>query len=87
MPDSVRLQFRERNQISVDGVALPGSIDFDEVFLELDRSVVNSRLSILHAASLLLSINLTESVQELTALTDSSWFWGTQVSCPSVYHS
>ena len=35
MPDSVRLQFRERNQISVDGVALPGSIVFDEVFLEL----------------------------------------------------
>ena len=85
MPDSVRSRFRESYQSSVDGVAVPGSIDFDEVLLELVGSVVNSRLTILHAVSLLLSINFTESVHVMTALADSLWFWGTQVSCRSIY--
>ena len=79
MPDSVRSRFRESYQSSVIGVTATGSIDFDEALLELVGSVVNSKLTILHAVSLLMSINFTESDQVMTALADSLWFWGTQV--------
>ena len=79
MPDSVRSRFRESYQSSISGVVAPGCADFDEVLLELVGSVVNSKLTILHAVSLLMSINFTDSTQVMTALADSLWFWGTQV--------
>ena len=88
MPDSVRFRFRESYQNSVSGAVSPGCSDFDEVLLELVGSVVNSKLTILHAVSLLMSINFTDSAQVMIALADSLWFWGTQVwlqrLCPVV---
>ena len=85
MPDSVRSRFRESYQSSISGVVAPGCADFDEVLLELVGSVVNSKLTILHAVSLLMSINFTDSTQVMTALADSLWFWGTQVNMQKLF--
>lgn len=80
MPDTARSRFKDSYQSFLTGVTTPGTIDFDEVLLELVGSVVNAKLTILHAVSLLMSINFTDSLQVMTSLADSLWFWGTQVS-------
>ena len=80
MPDSVRSRFKDSYQSYSTGVTAPDAIDFDEVLLELVGSVVNGKLTILHAVSLFMGINFTDSVPVMTLLADSLWFWGTQVS-------
>lgn len=79
MPDSIRSRFRESYQNAADGIASDSVSDFDEVLLELVGSVVNAKMTILHAVALLLSINFLESPEVMKALADSLWFWGTQV--------
>lgn len=79
LPDSVRSRFRESYQNLVDGTSSTTAADFDEILLELVGDVVNSKLTILHAIGLLLTINFTDSMQVMKALADALWFWSTQV--------
>jgi hypothetical protein len=79
MPASVKRRFTESYQHSLKDQKMEGCVDFDEVLLELVGSVVNAKLTSLHAVSLLMSIEFSNSNQVMAALTDSLWFWGTQV--------
>jgi hypothetical protein len=87
MPDSIRSRFRESYQNAADGINSDSVADFDEVLLELVGSVVNAKMTILHAVALLLSINFSESPEVMRALADSLWFWGTQVSLEQNFHA
>jgi hypothetical protein len=79
MPDTARSRFKDSYNSFLTGIITSDTIDFDEVLLELVGSVVNGKLTVLHAVSLLMSINFTDSHQVMTSLADSLWFWGTQV--------
>ena len=79
MPDSVRLRFRESHRNAVDGSLSNAVTDFDELLLELVGSIVNSKMTIMQATALLLSVNFFDCPQVTKALVDAIWFWETQV--------
>ena len=70
-------------QVTSDSMAIEQvekTIALDEFLLELVGSVVSEHVSVTQAVGLLSSVEFAQSPIASQALTDTLWFWGSQVS-------